>query len=184
MTVDPSEAVCFVILFPECRVFKIKMVQIFHEAGKSFMDRIIKQHPVLFALLIPFTELADLISHEIQLLARMCIHIHIQGTCLRELIIVISVHLLHDRCLAVNHLVMWQRKEKTCIIIIHHGEGELVIILYTIFRTGTEIIKCIVHPSHIPFIIKTKAALRNRISNFREGSGIFCCKDCRRVELF
>ena len=59
-----------------------------------------------------------------------------------------------------------------------------MIILCTIFRTGTEIIKCIVHPSHIPFIVETKPALRNRISNLREGSGIFCCKDCRRVELF
>ena len=106
MAVDPLEAVCLVILLPESRVLKVKLVQVFHETCKSLMDRIVEEHPVLFTLFIPFTELADLISHEVQFLARMCIHIHVQCACLREFVVIVAAHFLHDRCLAVDNLIV------------------------------------------------------------------------------
>ena len=58
-----------------------------------------------------------------------------------------------------------------------------MIIVCTIFRTSTEIVQGIVHPAHVPFIVKSKTALGNRIGNFREGSGIFGCEDRRWVEI-
>ena len=65
MAVDPLETICFIIFFPESRVFQIQFIQVFHETGESSMKWIIQKHPVLLAFFIPFTELADFISHEI-----------------------------------------------------------------------------------------------------------------------
>ena len=59
-----------------------------------------------------------------------------------------------------------------------------MVVLSTIFRCSAEIIQRIIHPSHIPFIIKTKSALVDRISHFRERSRIFGCEDHRRMHAF
>ena len=48
-----------------------------------------------------------------------------------------------------------------------------MIIFRAVFRCGAEIIEGVIHPSHIPFIIEAKTALIDRISYFRERSGIF-----------
>ena len=184
MAVDPLETICFIIFFPESRVFQIQFIQVFHETGESSMKWIIQKHPVLLAFFIPFTELADFISHKIQFFAWMCIHVHIQRTRLWEFVFIVAAHFLHDRCFAVNNFIVRQREQETGIIVVHHGECQFVIVFRTVFRCGTEVIQRIVHPSHIPFIIKTKAALIDRIGYFGERSGIFGSKNHRRMHAF
>ena len=155
MAVDPLETVSRIISFPESRMFQIKLIKISHKMSKSLMNRIIQKHPVLLTFFIPFSKLSDFISHKIQFLSGMCIHVHIKSPGLRKFFIIVTIHFLHDSSLSVNYLVMRKRKQETSIIIIHHGKSQFVIIVTSVFRGSTEIIQCIIHPAHVPFIIKT-----------------------------
>ena len=173
MAVYPSETVSLIIFFPEGGMLQIQFIQIFHKMCESIMSRIIQEHPVLFSFFVPFAELSDFISHEIQFFARVCVHVHIQGTRLREFVFIITAHFLHDGCLAVNDFIMREWEQETGIIIIHHRECEFVVIFRTVFRRSAEIIECIIHPSHIPFVIEAKTSLIDRIGHLRERGGIF-----------
>ena len=48
----------------------------------------------------------DLISHKVKLLAWMSVHIHIKRSRLREFLLVIPVHFLKDRRLAVDDFIV------------------------------------------------------------------------------
>ena len=45
---------------------------------KILMGGIVQKIPVLFPFLVPFPEVTDFISHEVQFFARMGVHIHIK----------------------------------------------------------------------------------------------------------
>ncbi len=183
MTVGPAETVCFVIFLVKGRMLQINLIQIFHEMVKCIVDGVGQNIPVLFPFLIPFSELSQLISHEIQFLARVGIHIHIESPCLGEFLIVFSVHFLHDGSLAVNYFVMGERKQKSVIVIVHHRKCQFVIALRAVFGTGAEIVQRVVHPTHIPFVIKSEPAFADRSCDAGVGGGIFRRKYGVGVEL-
>ena len=91
------------------------MVQIFHKPRETAVNRIVQKKPVLFSFFIPFPKLAEFISHEIQLFARMGVHIHIERPRLGEFPVIIPVHFLQDRSLAVHRLIMGQRQQKASL---------------------------------------------------------------------
>ena len=140
------------------------------------MCGIAKDFPILFPLLIPFPELSDLISHKIEFLSGMDHHIEIKCARLRKFTGILSVHLLQDGRLTVHDLIVRQSKQIPLIIKIIHRKSELTGKIGATDGRGLEIRKRIVHPTHIPFIIKSKTALSDGFGDIRVVGGIFCNK--------
>ena len=138
-------------------MLQIEAVQVFHKSVEILMRRVIEKIPVQLPLLVPLPEMSQLISHEIKLLSRMRIHIHIERSCLRELLLIISVHFLQYCCLPVDNFVMGQREQIPLIIVIDKGECQLMIVPCPVLGSCPEIIQSIIHPSHIPLIVESKA---------------------------
>ena len=104
-------------------MLQIESVQILHKAMEGVMDGVLQDIPILLPLLIPFPQLSELISHKVELLAWMSVHIHIQGTGLWKLLFIFPVHFLEDGSLPVNDLVVGQGQQEGVAVKIVHGEG-------------------------------------------------------------
>jgi hypothetical protein len=94
----------------------------------------------------------------------MGIHIQVQRSGFRELHLIAASHFLKYRRFSVHNLVMGKRQDIVFIVKILHGKGQAVIRVRPLFRICTEIIERIVHPSHIPLVIKAKSPLRYGLS--------------------
>ena len=128
--------------------------------------------------------MADLIAHEVQLLAGMGIHIQVEGSCLGQLVMVRAKHLLQDGISAVNHLVMGKGQHKPVVVVIPHGEGQLVIHGSALIRGRTEIMQRIIHPAHIPLIVEAKTAFPYGLGDTGKGAGILRSQNNAGVHIF
>ena len=149
-------------------MLQIEAVQVFHKSVEILMRRIIQKIPVQFPLLVPFPEMPQLISHEIQLLARMRVHIHIECPRLREL------HAHNPRTFSAGSSPCRGRPHHgtegadTSHHSNRHGECQLMIIPRPVLGSCPEIIQCVVHPPHIPLIVESKSALFHRFCDARK----------------
>ena len=66
----------------------------------------------------------------------------------------------------MHNLVMREWQHVSLIIKIHHGECQLVILVASAKRQSPEEIQCVIHPTHIPFVVKSQSA----VSDFLGGS--------------
>ena len=181
---QPVKAILHIVLLPERRILQIESAEIPEIAVERIVNRVFQQHEILLPLLIPLAELCKFIAHEVQLLARMQEHIQIQGSRLRELSVIIPGHLLDDRRLPMDHLVMGERKQISLVVEISHREGQLVILLRAVGRIGPEEIQRVVHPAHIPLVVKAQAALRDRFCDPRIRRRVLCNQHCIRIQPF
>ena len=122
------------------------------------MGKVGQQVPILFPFFAPFPQLAELISHEVQFFARMYHHIQVECAGLREFIFVLPVHFLQDRRLPMHDFVMGEGKHVFLLVIVHHREGQLMILSGPRRGRHLEILQRIMHPSHIPLIIEAESA--------------------------
>ena len=99
-------------------------------------------------------------------------HVTVQGSGLGELLLIVPVHLLEDGGLAVDHLVMGQGEQIPLLIEIHHGEGELVVVLGPHVRWGLEIGQGVVHPPQIPLVVKAQPAVGHIPGHTGIGGGV------------
>ena len=58
-----------------------------------------------------------------------------------------------------------------------------MIIIRAIHRSCLEEAQCIIHKSHIPFVIKSQAIIFCRCRYFREICGVLCHQNSRRMQL-
>ena len=103
----------------------------------------------------------------------MGVHIKVKSSGLRKFILITTVHFLHNGSLSMHHLIVGEGEQIMFIIKIVHGKGELMIKLCPLGRSCLKVGERVIHPSQIPFIIKTKAVLRYGCGNTGIGSGIF-----------
>ena len=106
MAVQPGEPFRSIVAAKKGRMLQIEFVQILHKAMEGVMYGVFQDIPILLPLLIPFPQLSELISHKVQLLAWMGVHIHIQGTGLWKLLFILPVHFLEDGCFPVDDLIV------------------------------------------------------------------------------
>ena len=147
------------------------------------MKRIFQQIPVLFPGLIPLPELSKLISHKIQLLARVHIHISVKCLCLREFDLIVTKHFLNDRCFSMYHFIMGKRMQEQITVKIHHGKAQLMIIIWTVHRCSLEKPQGIIHKAHVPLIIKSKTIIFCRCGYLRKIGRVLCHQNRRWMKL-
>ena len=112
----------------------------------------------------------------------MCIHIHVHCPGLWKFFFIVTTHFLNNGRLAMYHFIMRQRQYIRFIIIVHHGKRKFMIVCGTILRCCPEIIQCIIHPSHIPLIVKSESAVTHRFCHSRIRRRILCHQHrCRKT---
>ena len=83
----------------------------------------------------------------------------------------------------MDHLVMGERQDKVLAVCVEHAEGQFSVVLVPEIGIALHISQEIVHPAHIPLIIKAQAAFLHISRDLRPGGGFLCNQD-RSVCLF
>ena len=113
--------------------------------------------------------LADLRSHEQQLLAGMGQQVRIKAPGAAELVFVVSGHFPHHTALHVDHLVMGDGKDIVLGKRVHHGEGQIPVVVLPEPGVQLQIVAHVIHPAHVPLQIESKSADVGRLGHQRPG---------------
>ena len=152
--VDPLKARRIVVLLVQRRLVMIKLQQCLHIALQLLMFIILQQIPLQTLRLAPLGELCEILSHEQQLLARMGKHESIGCPEICKLELALARHLADHRALPVHDLIVRECQNKVLAVRIDHTERQLTVVMGTEDRIELHIIKEIIHPAHVPLIIK------------------------------
>ena len=170
---DPLEALPAVIHLPEGGVLLVEGVQGLDVGLQLGVLIVAQQHPVQRLCLVPLGELAELLTHEQQLLARVGHHVAEEGAQVCKLGVVLAGHLVDQAALAVHHLIVADGQHKILAEGVEEAEGDLVVVAGTEERVSLHVAEHIVHPAHVPLEVEAKAAVRSRLCDHGPCSGFF-----------
>ena len=148
------------------------------------MDRILQKLPFQAPVFIPLVHLSKFLAHEQKLFPRMACHKAVSGpqVC-KFLFLGISRHLSRHGAFSVDHLVMGEHQDEVLAVCVEHTEGQLSVVLVPEIGIALHISQEIVHPAHIPLIIKAQAAFLHISRDLGPGRGFLCNED-RSLCLF
>ena len=100
-------------------------------------------------------------------------------------------HFFDHGALQMNHLIMRENKNKLLTCGITHAKGHLIVIVLTEIRIQFHIIEEIMHPTHIPFICKSKPIVLRSLCDLRpcrrffrnDNRAVFSATD-HRIQMF
>ena len=72
----------------------------------------------------------------------------------------------------MHHLVVGERQNEVLVIVVHHGEGHVVVVVATVNGLFLHVGEGVVHPAHIPLEAKTQAAQEGGTGDPGEGGGL------------
>ena len=136
----------------------IEAIQVAGQTLQPAMSRITQQAPVKLAAFRPFALLTKLAPHEHQLLARCEGLPGQQQAQVGEALPGIAGHFADQRTFAMHDFIMRERQHVVFAVGINLAEGEFVVMPAPIDWVTMKIAQAVVHPAHIPFHRKTKAA--------------------------
>src|SRR5437763_7497498 len=116
-----------------------------------------EQMPIEALIGIPFAALAELATHEQQLLAGEKPLITEERPQIRKLLPIVPRHAADQGTFAVHDLVMRERKEKVLVVMVKHREGEIVLMVFAINGVALEVTEGVVHRAHVPFERETES---------------------------
>ena len=132
------------------------------------MERILQNVPRKLLILIPLRDLRKLLAHEQQLLARMAVHKSIRGTQVcRFLLISLARHLAEHGGFAVHDFIVGEYQHKILAVGVKHTEGKLAVMLIAEVWIALHVAGEIIHPAHVPLIVKAQAVLFHGTGNLR-----------------
>ena len=132
------------------------------------MKRVFQNIPRKLLVLIPLRDLRKLLTHEQQLLARMAIHKSICGTQICCLFLIsLPRHLAEHGRLSMYDFIVGEYQHKILTVGVKHTEGQLPVMLVSEIRITLHVSGKIVHPAHIPLIIKAQSVLLHRFGDLR-----------------
>ena len=91
---------------------------------------------------------------------------------------VITRHLINQRTLAMNYLIMRQWQYEVLVECIHQGEGQLILMPLTINWVKAYITENVVHPAHVPLIVEAHTAHVYRTGNHWPGGRFLSNHQC------
>ncbi|SQC56458.1 Uncharacterised protein [Listeria newyorkensis] len=140
----------------------INLIQRPHKKLILVIQILLQIRPFQFLRKLPFQKLPRLIAHEIQFFPRVRHQKRLQRSDPSKLIITIAWHFVHHRLLAMHHFIMGQRQNIILLKHIHKRKRHEVKMILAKQRVHLEKFQNIVHPTHIPLIIKTKSVRVHR----------------------
>ena len=136
------------------------MIECLHIIPHFFVDRIFEKFPFKAPVFIPFVHLAEILSHKQKLLSRVSHHKSVSRSQIcKFLFLRISRHFSGHGAFSMHHLIVRKYQHKFLAVGIKHAEGQLSVMLISEIWITMHIIKEIIHPPHIPFVVKAKAAV-------------------------
>src|SRR5207237_758514 len=136
-----------------------------------------QQPPIQFGIGAPFVALAKFAPHEEQLLARKEPLITEQSSQIGELLPIVTGHAAEERSFAVYHFVMRERQNEILVVVVEHGKSKIILMILPVNGVAGEEPEGIVHPAHVPFEGKAKAAEIRRACDERPRRGFLSNRD-------
>ena len=144
--------------------------------GKVFLERIVEgvfqQVPVQLPFFVPLPEVSHFVAHEVQLLARVHVHIKIQGAQLGAFFRVGAPQLIDDGLFAVHHLVVAQGQQIQFVVEVVHAENDLAVGIWPLTEGRSKIVQRIMHPAHIPLVVEAHAVVAGGSCHLEEVGGV------------
>ena len=134
------------------------MVKVFCELVHLVVFFKIKKHEVDAFIVVPLIKLSELCSHECEFLSWMSKHIHHECSHQVKFLIVITIHLVQKWFLSINNFIMWNWKNEVFRKSIKHWECKFFVIVFSEEWIDWNIWKCVIHPTNVPLIVKSKAS--------------------------
>ncbi len=135
--------------------------------------RIVEQVPVEARVVVPLLPLAELPSHEEELLAGQGPHVRKEEPQVRRhLPGVVSRHFRDQRLLQVHDLVVRQRQDEVFRIGVHPPERELAVVKLAVDGIELHVVERVVHPAHVPLHREAEAADVGGPRDHRPGRGL------------
>ena len=145
------------------------------------MKWVLQNIPRKLLILIPLRDLCKLLTHEQQLLARMAIHKSICGTQICRLFLIgLTRHLAKHGRLSMYDFIVGEYQHKILTVGVKHAEGQLPVMLVPEIWIALHIAGEIIHPAHIPLIIKAQSAVL-WITGDHRPCGRFLCDQDRAI---
>ena len=180
---DPFESLRIVIHLIQSRRIQIHLVEFHNVVMEAVVQRILEQEIIGLLGLIPFADHRDLIAHKVEHLPGVDCHIHVQSPALREFHFIVSEDLVDHSLLAMHDFIVRQRKKVTLIVKVEHGKGQSLCDRNSLTGLLHEVIQRVIHPSQIPFIVKSESALIHWFRAAGIGCGILCDQHGCRMKL-
>src|SRR5271165_7008947 len=156
--VDPLKAFPTEIDLVKRRLLDVKLVECLDIRLNFPVVVVIKERPVELPVMITLAPLADLPSHEEQLLAGMGVHIHVESSQVRELLPVVAWHLAEHGAFAMHHFIMREGQNEVLSESIEQRESQVVLVITAVDRVFLHVFEHVMHPPHVPFQIEAQAA--------------------------
>ena len=170
--VNPLKPLLVRVKLVQCLVLLVQMQQILIPVLNLAVLVLGQQEPVYLALLAPFAQLGEFLSHEQELLARMSHH---EGIChlqIGKLIEPKSRHLVEHRALEMHDLVMREHQDIILAVGIFHGKCHHVMRVLAEQRIQLHVLRKVVHPAHVPFQGKAQAVVLRLARHLRPCRGL------------
>lgn len=158
VAVDPLEARGLKVQGVESGFSPVETVQIRHPALNARMWSVLQQMPVETRVVIPLRSLAELPSHEEQLLARNGVQETEQEAQVREFLPVVARHLLKQRPLSVYDLVVREGQNEVLRVGVQGAKRQLVVMVLAVNRVLSHVAQRVVHPPQIPLHVEAEPA--------------------------
>ena len=158
ITVNPLKACRIKVQLMESRLAPVEFVQVGHPLLETGMRLVLKQVPLKAFLMCPLPPLAELVTHEQQLLTRLGIHIAEKQPQVGEFLPVVARHLTQQGTLTVDDLIVRQRQCEVLVKGIYHAEGQTILVVLAVDRVLAHVFQGVVHPAHVPFHAETEPA--------------------------
>ena len=131
------------------------------------MPVLIEQMPFQTFVIPPFNELRNLAAHKQQFFSGMRQLVHKKRFQRFKLLPIQPGHFLNQRSFPMHNLVMRKRKNIIFRKCVHHGERQNIMISAPEIRVHAHIAQHIVHPAHVPFIVKAEPPVPHGLCNKR-----------------
>ena len=171
--IDPLKSSRIKVLLKQRRLLFIKFHERLHIRLHLMMLVILEQIPLNLALLIPLVKLRNVLAHKQKLLARVHHHIAVCRTQVCKLRTLLSRHLSDHRAFSMYYLIVRKSQHKILAVRVDHAERKLAVVVRAEERIKLHIAEKIIHPAHIPLIIKSKTVLFYRRCDLWPCRGFF-----------
>ena len=171
---DPLEALPAVVDLPEGGMVLVELVQGLDVGLQLGVLVVAQQHPVQRLGLVPLSELAELLTHEQQLLAGVSHHVAKEGAQVCKLGLIVTGHLVDEAALAVDDFVVADGQHEVLAEGVEEAERDLVVVARTEERVSLHVAEHVVHPAHVPLEIEAQAAVGSGFRDHRPRGGLLC----------
>ena len=167
----------------ERRLRFIKSNQCLHIFLHLTMRFLFQKLPIQRFIFCPLMHLSKFLSHKQQLFTWMNGHESIGSPEICHGLLRCSRHFLQQRTFTVNHFIVRQAQKKLLTVGINHGECQFSVMLPPIERIVLHIADKVIHPAHIPLIIKAQAVLLYISRNLRPSCRLLSDEHHIRIHL-